>query len=49
MLERDVFEVEEGWRREVQVMLMLNVKAEIQVLEAREGGLGGWLRGKGIA
>ena len=35
MLEKDLFE-EEGkeseWRRELQVMLMMNVKAEIQIL-----------------
>jgi meiotic recombination protein SPO11 len=31
------------WRREVQVMLMLNIKAEIQLLDARKGGMGSWL------
>lgn len=49
MLEREHFG-EEGreleWRREVQVMLMLNVKVEIQILSEREGGLEGWLDGK---
>jgi meiotic recombination protein SPO11 len=50
MLEREVFMKEEPeWRRELQVMLMLNVKAEIQLLEAREGGLVRWLGGKGIS
>ena len=29
--------------RDLQLMLMLNVKAEIQILEAREGGLASWL------
>jgi hypothetical protein len=31
------------WRREVQAMLFLNVKAEIQVLQSRQDGLSGWL------
>lgn len=46
MLERDPF-MEGGkepeWRREVQVLLMLNIKAEIQLLEAQDGGLHSWL------
>jgi meiotic recombination protein SPO11 len=49
MLEREPFgeDGDEGkWRREVQVMLMLNVKAEIQVLEAGPGGLAAWLEGE---
>lgn len=29
--------------RDLQLMLMLNIKAEIQILEAREGGLTEWL------
>ena len=41
-------DAEPEWRREIQVMLMLNVKAEIQLLEARTGGLQGWLREEGI-
>jgi meiotic recombination protein SPO11 len=41
MLEKDV-EVE--WRRELQIMMMLNVKAEIQVLGNWER-LGEWLDG----
>jgi meiotic recombination protein SPO11 len=32
------------WRRGLQVMLMLNVKAEMQVLEERPGGISGWLK-----
>ncbi|KAJ9640091.1 endodeoxyribonuclease [Coniosporium tulheliwenetii] len=47
MLEWDVF-AENGpeprWRMEFQVMLMLNVKAEIQIMEAQTGGLAGWLQ-----
>lgn len=47
MLEWDVFS-EDGrepqWRRQVQTMLMLNVKAEIQILDARREGLVGWLK-----
>lgn len=46
MLEREMF-AEHGpepeWRREAQVMLMLNLKAEIQLTEARPGGLVKWL------
>jgi meiotic recombination protein SPO11 len=49
MLELDPF-TEDGrepeWRREIQVMLMLNVKAEIQLLEAQDGGLHTWLAGQ---
>ncbi|KAF2084646.1 DNA topoisomerase IV, alpha subunit [Saccharata proteae CBS 121410] len=37
---------ETEWRRETQVMLMLNVKAEIQILEQRTRGLAGWLEGR---
>lgn len=52
MLERTQF-AENGaapdWRRELQVMLMLNIKAEIQLLEARAGGLAGWLRDQGLS
>lgn len=46
MLEREPY-VEHGkepeWRREIQIMLMLNIKAEIQLLEAKEGGLPRWV------
>lgn len=35
--------VEAGWRAELQAMLMTNVKAEIQLLDGRAGGLVGWL------
>lgn len=34
---------EREWRRELQVMLMLNVKAEMQILSDAEGGLERWL------
>jgi len=47
MLERSHFAengAEPGWRREIQVMLMLNIKAETQLLEARAGGLVAWLK-----
>ena len=50
MLENNVVLGEEGreseWRREVQVMLMLNVKAEMEVLAEREGGVAGWVEGR---
>lgn len=36
---------EKEWKRELQIMLMLNVKAEIQILSSRVG-LEGWLDGK---
>ena len=52
MLEREPFaedRKEPKWRREIQVMLMLNVKAEIQLLEAESTGLLGWLKTRGIA
>jgi meiotic recombination protein SPO11 len=48
MLEKDMFDEhgkETEWRRELQVMLMLNVKAEIQVLGNGEK-LSEWLDGK---
>lgn len=34
---------EDRWRREVQLMLMLNYKAEIQSLDEMEGGVQAWL------
>lgn len=34
------------WRSELQVMLMLGLKAEMELLEDREGGLERWLEGK---
>jgi meiotic recombination protein SPO11 len=45
MLDRDVFQEGAGveWRRELQVMLMLNCKAEIQILSSGDTGLEGWL------
>jgi meiotic recombination protein SPO11 len=39
---------EPSWRQEVQKMLILNVKTEIQMLECYEGGLGGWLLSQGF-
>jgi meiotic recombination protein SPO11 len=48
MLQRDVFGEdgrEQEWRRELQVMLVLNVKAEIQILSSG-GGVEAWLDGK---
>lgn len=37
---------EPEWRGELQVMLMLNVDAEMEVLADREGGVLGWVEGK---
>jgi meiotic recombination protein SPO11 len=34
---------EPEWRREIQKMLMFNIKAEMQILEERPGGLASWL------
>lgn len=36
------------WRREIQVMLMLNIKAEIQHLEGRGGGVWSWLESRSL-
>jgi meiotic recombination protein SPO11 len=48
MLQRAIFaaDLEVEWRRELQVMLMLNIKAEIQLQSGRPGGLEGWLENK---
>lgn len=49
MLEWDVLKeggLEMGWRREVQIMLMLGVKAEMEILGGREGGVEGWVERK---
>ena len=35
--------MEKVWRRELQVMLMLNLKAEMEVLADRQGGVKGWV------
>lgn len=46
MLEKECFKEggrEMEWRRELQAMLMLNVKAEIQILSEEKGGLPEWL------
>ncbi|PLB43130.1 meiotic recombination protein spo11 [Aspergillus steynii IBT 23096] len=32
-----------GWRAELQQMLMLNVKAELEILYNRDGGIEGWV------
>lgn len=37
---------ETEWRREVQVMLMLNIKAEMEILNERTGGMEAWLEEK---
>lgn len=34
---------EQDWRHELQIMLMLNVKAEMQILDDLSGGLVSWL------
>lgn len=52
MLEKGLLEedgMEKEWRRELQVMLMLGWKAEMEVLGEREGGVEGWLEGKLLA
>ena len=46
MLEKEICEesgVEEEWRRELQVMLMLNAKVEMEILGEWEGGVQAWL------
>ena len=47
MLENSEWLKEDGlegeWRRELHVMLMLNVKAEMEVLSERVGGVEGWV------
>lgn len=35
--------LEKEWRREIQVMLMLNVKAEMEILNERGGGVEAWM------
>jgi meiotic recombination protein SPO11 len=37
------FEAQTNWRSELQQMLMLNLKAELEVLYGREGGIEDWL------
>jgi len=37
---------EPGWRQELQKMLVLNIKAEMQILDEMPGGLVGWLSGE---
>lgn len=44
MLEREAFQEGRGeWRKELQTMLMLNFKAEIQILNDGSSGLETWL------
>ncbi|KAL8772789.1 MAG: hypothetical protein Q9209_002134 [Squamulea sp. 1 TL-2023] len=46
MLGHDVYEedgAEVEWRRELQVMLMLNIKVEMEILSQREGGIESWV------
>ena len=47
MLESNAVLAEDGretyWRREIQVMLILNIKAEMEVLAERNGGVKGWV------
>jgi meiotic recombination protein SPO11 len=37
---------EQGWRQELQKLLMLNIKAEMQILDELPGGLVSWLGGE---
>ncbi|KAI9757520.1 MAG: hypothetical protein M4579_003433 [Chaenotheca gracillima] len=49
MLERDIYSEngpEPGWRRELQIMLFTNVKAEIQVINEGNQTFDQWLEGK---
>jgi meiotic recombination protein SPO11 len=47
MLGSEVFAEETEWRREMQVMLFLNIKAEVQVMsEFGRMGLERWIEGK---
>lgn len=46
MLERTAFEetgADSEWRRELQVMLMTGFKAEMEILDHREGGIEKWI------
>ncbi|KAF2179806.1 DNA topoisomerase IV, alpha subunit [Zopfia rhizophila CBS 207.26] len=38
---------EPGWRQGLQAMLMLNIKAEMQILEEQPGGLASWVKTSG--
>ncbi|KAL8804164.1 MAG: hypothetical protein Q9182_002706 [Xanthomendoza sp. 2 TL-2023] len=49
MLGQETYEIdgtEPDWRRELQVMLMLNLKVEMEILSNREGGVSGWVEDK---
>lgn len=46
MLEKETYHEagpEQEWRREVQTMLMLNMKAEMEMLSERNGGVEKWV------
>ena len=52
MLEKGLFAedgMEREWRKELQVMLMLGVKAEMEILAEREGGVERWVDGRLLA
>lgn len=52
MLEKALLEEngeEREWRTELQVMLMVGVKAEMEILGEREGGVEAWLEGRLLA
>lgn len=38
--------IEPEWRRELQIMLMLNVKVEMEILAERAEGVSGWVEKK---
>ena len=40
---------EPEWRRELQIMLMLNMKAEMEILAEGEQGVVGWVDAKLVA
>ncbi|KAL9596495.1 MAG: hypothetical protein Q9219_005756 [cf. Caloplaca sp. 3 TL-2023] len=47
MLEKEICEetgAEQEWRRELQVMLMLNLKVEMEILCEREAGMESWFK-----
>ena len=50
MLENNIVLEEDGeeelWRRELQVMLMLSMKAEMELLAEKEGGVEAWVEEK---
>lgn len=49
MLKWDIMKengLETEWRRELQVMLMLNLKAEMELLDECDGGLEAWVEAR---